>query len=140
MYFDLDWQDCKINDEISCKIKPLEFGMYLQTKTFLESCGFSEKSELAFEDMEPEKLQELVKRVLPKSVKDLSGIEFKFNGEVKKATVEDLVQHDAFIILCVQIMARVFSISTIAGIEQPNEQVKEGQDKKKYDLNDSVRR
>lgn len=122
MFIDLDWQDLELGQGITCKIKPLEIEAYQMVMAYFKKSGLASvgqgdelNPDTAFEAMSSSNIVDLIKHVIPTHVKDLDGIEFKYQGERRKATAEDMAQHSQFVVINVQILGQLISISSIAG-------------------------
>lgn len=128
MFVDLDWQRMPIGEDASCMIRPLSVVAYQKVAAYMQEVGVNmqdgEAVEAVFSNFDAEKMMSLCAQVLPSNAKDLSGVQYKMDGEVHDATIEDLVKYDAFLLACVQILGQIFSISTVSGIKQEGE--KEG--------------
>jgi hypothetical protein len=127
MIVDLDWKEYT-DGEITLEVKPLSFQGFQKMQAFLGK-------NISLEDMKDEKqlgiamdvfsnkeLQPLVKQILPEHCRNLENVEIKIDGKIRKATIDDVVEHGVFTVLCMNILTFIFGISSLSRSE--NEEIK----------------
>lgn len=121
MLVNLDYQECEIQEDITIEVKPLETLAYQKVMGFLKDNGFL-NSEKLDEKTKGKKAQEafskpevfkLMQEILPDHCQNLKGVRVKLGGEERDATIEDLVKHGAFMTLCINILVKVFTTSSL---------------------------
>lgn len=122
MLLDLDWQEFQMNKDVKMMVKPLDFPSYQRIMSIFkvgvgENIDNESKNKLAesFNPMTNPEMADVIKEILPKHVKDVTGLQIKLDGEIKDATIGDIVSISQCVLISVSIMMQVFSISNIVG-------------------------
>ena len=145
MYVDLTWQELRLQENyetdetdeegkpimdqrdsgVVMQARPLDYEPYQQVMTLLteglskEDLQDEKKVAAAFNSFSNPKLQGLVKGIFPEHLKELTGITIKeIHGE-RPAKVKDLYTYGHFLIISVQILTHLFSISSIGEKVEP---------------------
>lgn len=128
MFINLDWQPFEVAEEVTCEVRPLELWA-LQKLMGLFQGGVSpdktqeevQKELEKINPLEDPKLRAIIPEVLPKHARNLEGLEIKLPGEEqRKATIEDLSNIDQLMLMSIQILMKIFSLSTFDGGARDN--------------------
>lgn len=125
MYLDFDWQKYKLNEEVSCMIKPMEtWALEKLANFFGTEVGDDEKAmevRKKLENINPIGNQDfikLMKEILPQHAKDLENLEIKIPGEDRRpATMDDIINFDGLLFAGVIILGQVIKISSLSLID-----------------------
>ena len=126
MHFNLDWQTMVLGtEEETCEVKPLSMDAYQKVMAYTQANQNQDEAPKSpgdvFQGAGNDKMKSLLEEVIPTHVRNIKGITFQFNDETKDLTPTDLVVHDMFVIINMQIIGKIFNISSLAGLDQPGE-------------------
>ena len=123
MLVKIGWQKYQYNKEISMMIKPLEFEAYQQVITLQENVSEEKGPNKDFKSLGVEMLKNpdvmnFIDGILEENVKDITGLDIEIEGEIKPATIKDIVKHGTFTLVKINIFSKLFSISNLTGAEE----------------------
>lgn len=118
MYVDLDYREFELGDGASIEIKPLDSKSYqtmLEFMTHSSITGDAEQGNMASatKHFTNPKFAKLIKQVLPSHCRNLFGITIKEDGNERSAVIDDLLEIGAFLTMRMNIMMKLFNISTL---------------------------
>lgn len=126
MLLNLDWQIITIGEDeetFTVKVKPLDYPAYQKILSLFDmksvSSGLTQKQQeriaTDFNPMTNPEMRNILKEILPTHAKELEGLQLQIDGEIRTATVQDLVEISQLLVLATTLMIRIFKISTIIG-------------------------
>ena len=140
MHFNLDWQIMVLGtEEETCEVKPLSMDAYQKVMAYTQANQMDTNQDpaAAFKGAGSNKMKSLLEEVIPTHVRNIKGITFQFDNETKELTPTDLIAHDMFVIINMQIIGKIFNISSLAGADQPGEDKEEDSEPQNPEQTDS---
>ena len=134
MLVDIDWRSHEIEQDgpdgdsiktgITVEIKPFSYLAQQRLMTFAQKSGFGADSEneqaYGVKMVGDGEFTGFLKDELPKHARNIVGLDVKIDGGERAATIDDLVEHGAFISFAMNIFAKISLISSIQTVELTN--------------------
>ena len=125
----LDYQHFDFEDGFSLDMKPLNVADFQKILSHMKGFNFRGDSDdmdmaisMGFEQLADANLAKLSKEIIPAYCQSLKGIQAQENGVVRDCVVDDLTNQGAFLPVCLKIIMKLFTISSLT--EQEIEDVK----------------
>ena len=120
----LDYQKEEFEEGYSVECKPLSVMAYQKVARMFSSVmnitqgSEEELSIIGLDQMSNELLAKTAEEVLPDHCGKIDGINIQQGGQVRPATIEDVVSHGAFLPTALAILMRLFQISSLSSDEE----------------------
>lgn len=123
MYVNLDYQEFELGDGATIEVRPLDSDAYQKLLTFMTQSSVTE--DMSHEDMStatknltnPDFIN-LIAEILPGHCRNITGVNIRQDGIERNATIEDLMSIGAFFTTRINIVMRLFNISTLTEQEE----------------------
>lgn len=123
MLIDLSWRDFEIMRDsegsgIKMQVRPFEYEVFQKVLTFtnpkMEPLEGEDTKKYGMELANNSEFISFLRSVMPQYVRNLEGLQVKtVDGEIRNATMEDIVKETALFTLLISIFSEISSISTL---------------------------